>query len=292
MHQSMIIGRRSLGLKVLVSVALVLTFGMGSVRAGQLQIGPTANGPYTDFIYQSQHVISVGGPGDLYVFHTASSGTTLQLPSPVSQPGLLLLLGIPNDSTNGSFFTSNPITSGNGSLSTHDLFGGTWNTTTHPGYAGLMTKTGDEAYTMAGIGDKANNSNSFQNWQAADQNALVNGNPLGVTANNFGLYVFEIDPATLNGTTQSVKISFASGSLPLGTFIIAYGQEAGTTDKKGKFHPGAIFDTPFTQAGLTTGDQPFVSGVPAPPSAVLLGLGGLGLAFLLVRSRCRLAVAA
>jgi hypothetical protein len=97
-----------------------------------------------------------------------------------------------------------------------------------------------------------------------------------IAPTGYDLYVVEVS-ATLTGG-GAVAITFSS--LPTGTYAIAYGQLP--KDANGKI---AVFDTPITQAGLekgTSGGQAGggLSAVPVPPSALLLGIGGLGLALL------------
>lgn len=269
-------------------------------------IGPSTNPAdfgKPNYIYGGTEVISVGDPGTLYVYHNSGSGGDLMLNA--TTKGFLLILGIPNDTSNGgnggNFFNGvNPITSGNGSLGGPDLFGGHWNHSVsgdESGFAGLMPSqttgtnaafSGNEAYSVANL-NGANNSNNFlPNWQGADANAIVNGQPLGVTANNFGLYVFEID-ATISGSSRFVPITFNPGSLPLGIMIIGYG----TTDPSYPTSGSNPLATAFTQAGMETsgGTGPNITTVPAPSSVVLLGFGGFGLVIILSRSGRRLAAA-
>jgi hypothetical protein len=197
--------------------------------------------------------------------------------SPVTD-GFLLILGIPNDTSNngngGTFFSSNPITSGNGTFASTDYFGGTWSTTSPTaGFAGLIT-TGGDAYVAANLTTDGGASESFTNWSQWDSS--VNG----ITATNFGIYVFEID-ASLD-SKASVGVTFSS--LPQGTFVIGYGEDS-----------KHIYDTPFTESGLTTsgdGPGPFVGTAPAPPSVVLLAFGGLGLALIIACSRRRVLLSA
>jgi hypothetical protein len=268
--------RLPLWLKVGLAVALVLTFGIGNASAAlidpsTLQIGNTATGPYSPTGPGGETVEL--GSSSFFVWQNQGGASNLLLstssPPPIGAPaGFLLLLGIPNNNT--TFLGT--ITSGNGHLASTDYFGGTWNSS---GFAGNMT-SGGKAYTQAGLSG-ANASNNFANWSGWDLSVD------GITATKFGIYVYEID-ASLTAKS-SVNISFSS--LPQGTFIIAYGEQASS-----KTNP---FDTPFTEAGLTTNGGGGGGGgggvVPAPPSVVLLGFGGFGLAFILVRSRRRLAAA-
>jgi PEP-CTERM motif len=114
---------------------------------------------------------------------------------------------------------------------------------------------GNDVYSCAGIGG-TNQSNNLGNLQAAEQ--LHNG---------FSPASFDIFEATISGANLAAKGTVTvSGNLGVGTFIDAYG-----TDTEHNF------DTPFTEAGLTTGPPP---SVPEPTSMVLLGLSLAGVPFL------------
>jgi hypothetical protein len=167
----------------------------------------------------------------------------------------ILILGIPNVTT-----TNAKITAINGNGSASNQVTGSFVTT---------MSSGQEAYARLSLDAGTNNSNSFTNWSGADSN--VNG----ITATSFGLFEYKIPVTLAGGGTDTLTFN----QLPVGTFIIAYG----TTSTK-------IYDTPFTEAGLSTGST---SPVPEPSSLALAlaGLGSFGLVGLRQLRRQRVAVA-
>jgi hypothetical protein len=127
------------------------------------------------------------------------------------------------------------------------------------GFAGLMS-SGD-VYSFLGVGKKADNSNSFTNWSAAELAMM------GVNVTDFGIYVYALDTAKFAGNDL---LNIQLSGIPEGTFAVAYG-----VDIKGQ----KIYDTPFTQAGLD--DHP----VPEPSTVALFT--GLLMALAVVRGRRR-----
>jgi len=183
---------------------------------------------------------------------------------------LLLILGIPNNTSD--LFSTNPISSVV-SYNPYDDYpdnpvtgasafatGGTYGliSPVSGGFFGSWASGGpssEDAYSWLGLAMADTNSNHFGSWAGADLSRL------GITANNFGMYVFALTTA-LDGQGL-VDIQFSQG-LPLGSYVIAYGQTPVTNGKI------TIYDTPFTEAGQVTE-------VPEPGSLALLGTGLLGL---------------
>jgi len=184
--------------------------------------------------------------GNTYTLDQATGMPNASMTDPV-----LLIIGVPN--VGGTFSApSISISMGSASLGGTPPSGLAWNTAT--GFAGTMTSGGSitDAYQALGLSDPSSinsgNSENFANWSAADSGVL------GLTATNFGVYVYELQNTGLVGHPSSVNVTF--GGLPVGTFVAAYGCTSSFPCSGGN-----IYATPFTQAGLN---------VPEPATLLIL----------------------
>jgi hypothetical protein len=196
--------------------------------------------------------IGSGGTVDIY---QTSNGAGANLVSPI-----LVIIAVPNDTTgtgaylptNVQFFnpynSASPV-AGVAAPETGGNFGLRAASNPATGYFGTMT-SGD-VYTFLGLGSSITNSENFTNLTGADSSID------GVTATSYGIYVFALSGGTV-GANGLVNMNFSG--LPLGTFVIAYGQNSS----------GTGFATPFTEAGLTSSGT---STIPEPGSMALFGTG-------------------
>ena len=205
--------------------------------------------------------------GTAYLFsgevHPISSPTISILENGNGSPALvnplLLIIGVPNTTTFAAptlTLSAGTADLGGPGTGTNSVFGGSFN-----GATGLATNHGGlfnsgEVYSFIGLTGGNNSNNFVPNWSGWD--AEVNG----LSVSGFGIYVYELTNTGMTGGT-SITAKF-NGSIPVGTFVVAYGQGA----------DGTAYDTPFTEAGLTTGGGVTTdAATPEPASMILLGTG-------------------
>jgi hypothetical protein len=214
--------------------------------------------------------------GGLVFVNNNSGGADTQNP-------VLLILAVPNGA--GAPGSISSVTYVNPALgTTATQMGATTGTGTAGGapvygYSGAATLgplTSGDIYTFMGVDKPFEKSLNFDNMHNFDSG-------IGINASSFTLYVYELSSSVVLADKGVIAVQFAS--IPTGTFVGGYSETSQHT-----------FSTPFTVAGLergtttvpTAGGQ---SSVPVPPSALLLGIGGLGLAIFGLNRR-RQAVAA
>jgi hypothetical protein len=231
----------------LLALAVAITTLLASVFAtadSTLHIGPGAGTTCATGCAGDPNLLGTGDVLDIFQNSGGANATVVQ-----SQT---LILGIPNDTTN--LFATNPV-AGVTYINSYPGGTSTAGSSTSPTFIGALA-AGTDVYTFLGL--SGNNSNSFTNWAAAE--ASVNG----ITATNFGIYELSLSGSDL-GPKGLINVLFNSGALPLGTFAVGWGTNA----------DGSTFDTPFTEAGLTSSppSSPPPTTVPEPSTLLLLGTG-------------------
>ena len=86
-----------------------------------------------------------------------------------------------------------------------------------------------------------------------------------ITATSFGIYVFALKNNNPLGANGLINITFGT-ALPTGTFAFAFGEDV---------YNSKVYDTPFTESGLTglNVTTQSLAAVPEPASLILLGSG-------------------
>jgi len=201
----------------------------------------------------------------VYMYQNSNGADTLANP-------VFMILAVPNLTSPATFFAVNPIltvtyinpapggttTPGTGtkdaSTTAHPIYGYTGGF-----YAGDLTATqgGDIYSVMKGLDTPFDKSNNFTNLAGSDKS--ING----ITATKFSIYVFDLNSTAGLGPNGAISVKFNSALIPTGTYMVGFGED--TTH---------LYDTPFTQAGLTTGS--FGGGQnPTPEPASLVVMGGV-----------------
>lgn len=256
--------RRTITLLLVTLLAAFGTAWAGST-ASTLNIGPGAGSSCAEGCGSSPNLLGTGADVDIYQSAIGGKADLLQ--------PQLLILGIPNDTSN--LYATDPIsgvtyynpyvggtpmagTSAFATAGTYGLKGAVID-----GFFGDLT-SGSAIYSFLDLQGSNNKTNSFKNWAADDLS--ING----ITADDFGIYVFALSGEGLVG--QGLVDVMFPGGLPLGTFVVGYGQAYWDWQY-------CIYGTELSNAGLTNA----TSATPEPGSLLLLGSGLLLTAILLRR---------
>jgi len=254
----------------LTILALILGLGFPSLALADTI---TEEDPEVLFIGTGTGTPCAGGGCPLYGNEVNGIGATLLSihENGAGQPPLtnpqLLIIGVPDAPSGFAAPDVSSVSSGTGDLGgTQTYYKGIWDTTT--GFGGTFTSSsGGSVYSFLGLVFPASPSESFANWSAAEQYVT------GITPTGFGIYVYTLMDTGISGGS-TIDISFAS-SLPVGTFVVAYGCSQVASD--GSCRPmGKVFGTPFTQSGLVI-----------TPEADALTLLAFGLVFVGIALRGR-----
>ena len=260
---------------------LALLVAGSAQAAATLHVGPgvghpCATGPASCQLWDSgggnMEVNPLYHGNSIDIYQNAGGAVTVGKSALSSQPTepLLLILAVPNVDalSRVNLFASNPITgvtfyntydplvptshssAGIGKAAASGTFG--LSPIASNGYARDLT-AGHDVYNLLNLPPPLNASENFTNLSGAEKSLQ------GITANNFGLYVFALWGPKGLGPNGLANITFNTGAIPTGTFAMAYG------------HKTTSYTTPFTQAGITRGHR-----VPEPASLSLIVIAAVG----------------
>lgn len=213
-----------------ISLGILLCFAVSTVLAqSTLHVGPGSGTKCATGCSGDPNLLS--GARNVDIYQTSSGAHTL------SQP-LLLILGVPSQYDH--LMPAMPI---QGVTSVNPYPGGATATGTasfaaagtyglinpvSDGFFGTM-QSGQEVYSFLGL-SKANNSNSFTNWVAEDEEYV------DLTVTGFAIHVYALN-ADL-GPAGLINVGLVQ-NVPKGTFVVAYGATN-----------GKYYSVPFTESGL------------------------------------------
>ena len=230
-----------------LAVAWIAVLGMPLLQGqATLHIGFGAGTPCAMGCGGEPNLSGSGGSSVIDIFQNQGGAGNITNP--------LLLLAIPNDTTNLNFTITgetdiNPYPGGTSTAGSGAFLNFTPN---------FNAGSGADVYSFVGLGGSGSKSDNFGNLQSAELAKT------GINATSFGIYEFTIN--TVLGPKGLANITFSS-PLPLGAYA---------------FGSGGKFDTPFTESGLINGTP---AATPEPGAIVLLSTC---LAFLIFSQRQRL----
>ncbi len=275
--------------RVLLLVAVAVCLGISQLRADDIYLDPATlhvgTGAGTSCAQGCAGDPNQVGGTQVSIYQNSAGAPTLASP-------ILVIVGIPNDPTN-LFGSTNPIggvtwynpysgypgnaVAGTSAFASAGTFG-LINPVSNGFFGDFTSSSSGDIYSFLGL-PADTNSNNWTNWASAASS--ING----ITASNFGIYVFAITGSTLS-ENGLVNLTF-TGQLPSGTTIVAFGENiTETTTCKTKrgvttcttTTTHQVYDTPFTEAGD-------VKSVPEPGTITLFGTGLLSIAGMIRRRR-------
>jgi hypothetical protein len=237
-------------------IILVMAAAAMACAESTLHIGFGAGTPCATGCGQDPNTEGLSDTVDIY-FNNQSSTSLVN--------SVLMILGVPNADAPGLFSNDSIVSAQSFNPYAGSASGGSpllWN---YQGYQGSFTSSyKGSVYSFLGL-PKVNNSESFTNWgnTYVEWNTQLGIDPV-VPASSFGIYVFSLFTGNGSSPLQSgglLNVIFSnSRTLPIGTYIVAYGENAAKKP----------FGTPFTEAGLQ-------GATPEPLSLLLFGTFVIGL---------------
>lgn len=222
-----------LKLKGVGLVVLLLCFtGLSALGQSTLHIGPGAGTTCATGCAGDPNLLT--GALNVDVYQNSGGAAT------ASQP-VLVILGVPSQYNNRmpampitGVTSYNPYPAGTGVTGSATFAtGGTYGLISpiSDGFFGVM-QAGQEVYSFLGLAG-ANNSNSFTNWSAEDDEYVW------LTVTGFAIHVYAVTAEL--GPKGLINLSLVQ-NVPKGTYIVAY------AEANGKY-----FSVPFTESGLKVG---------------------------------------
>ena len=143
---------------------------------------------------------------------------------------------------------------------------------TSGGYLGELNSSAPsncmDVYCYAGLAG-GNSSMNFSNFTLAPEQALLSVTPTSFSVYEFTAAVTDTSTGSNLGNIRIYNVPYAS--IPLGSYVAAYGIEQFPLPTKGNVH---VYASPFTTAGWVTGNTP-PQGVPEPQSLALFAVAML-----------------
>jgi hypothetical protein len=291
MHQPVRLSSHSFFLKVVLGVALALTYSVSSTSAGMLTFTASGSGeaatasfvPETNVTIGSQTfngilitLTNTGTGTNNYSDGTAVSGLQFTVSGGLGAPTALLQL-------NSSQLTLKSA-GGKGKKYTPDTIKSYTSTGPFPGPESNKPIASHWGFNQS-VNTISLGTVDFQNLGLTGSKPYDLITPLDTIGGyTFNSSVLQHSPSFNGSATFFLEDDSVNSKTVLSNSNINV--------RSINFGTGPDINTDITNNGQTSGPGPFITAAPAPPSAVLLALGGLSLAVLRVRSRRRQLAAA